>query len=254
MISTVRNAKSVLQKARLVVAQQKNSYDLRGCINALDSCMQDDFVCGSDYENCLDPTGKYIVNGGVIVGSEPGVSGGNLTSTSTSATGLYSVWNYTGSTTWGAGTIDAFINQYIGLPAATPMSMVDYLEQKIGYNDPTDGKNYGMCMSILNKCQDQTYNRTTGDYERDNDVVRGYLQRTLIQIKSVQDEVLSDYSENCITDVSTCLASNNYGTNASTATNACKSIIRTCASVTGSTEANIIYSATGTQDPMAELP
>ena len=72
MTQTVRNAKSVLQKARLLVAQQKNAYDLRGCINALDSCMQDDFVCGSDYENCLDPTGKYIVNGKIVVGSVPG--------------------------------------------------------------------------------------------------------------------------------------------------------------------------------------
>jgi hypothetical protein len=51
MSNTVRNAKAVLQKARLMVAQQKNSYDLRGCINALDSCMQDEFVCGADYEN-----------------------------------------------------------------------------------------------------------------------------------------------------------------------------------------------------------
>ena len=51
MTSTVRNAKSVLQRARLLVAQQKNQYDLRGCVNALDDCMQDDFVCGDDYEN-----------------------------------------------------------------------------------------------------------------------------------------------------------------------------------------------------------
>ena len=31
MNQTVRNAKSVLQRARLLVAQEKNSYDLRGC-------------------------------------------------------------------------------------------------------------------------------------------------------------------------------------------------------------------------------
>ncbi|MBN1324885.1 MAG: hypothetical protein JW974_01575 [Alphaproteobacteria bacterium] len=244
MISTVRNAKSVLQKARLVVAQQKNSYDLRGCINALDSCMQDDFVCGSDYENCLDPTGKYIVNGGVVVGSEPGVSGGDLTSTSTTATGLYSVWNYTGSTTWGAGTIDAFINQYIGTAAATPISMVDYLEQKIGYNDPTDGKNYGMCISVLNKCQDQTYDKSTGDYERNNDVVKGYLERTLIQIKVAQDDLISNYAENCLTDVASCLSTNNYTLSASTAVNACSSVIKTCASVTGSSTSSVVNSAT----------
>ena len=44
MVATVRNAKSVLQKARLLVEQSKNEYDMRGCINALDSCMQDEYV------------------------------------------------------------------------------------------------------------------------------------------------------------------------------------------------------------------
>lgn len=68
----VRNAQSVLQKARLSVARQKNVYDLRGCINALDSCMQDDFVCGADYKNCLDPTGKYIVSGQIVAGADLG--------------------------------------------------------------------------------------------------------------------------------------------------------------------------------------
>ena len=69
MKRTVSNAKVVLQKARLLVAQQKNEYDLKGCITALDECMQDDFVCGNDYESCLDPTGKYIENGEVVIGS-----------------------------------------------------------------------------------------------------------------------------------------------------------------------------------------
>ena len=50
MIATVRNAKTVLQKARLMVAQQKNQYDLRGCISALDSCMHDG---GSHHFNLL---------------------------------------------------------------------------------------------------------------------------------------------------------------------------------------------------------
>ena len=46
-----------------MVKQNKNTYDLRGCVTALDECMRTDFVCGDDYENCLDPSGKYIVNG-----------------------------------------------------------------------------------------------------------------------------------------------------------------------------------------------
>lgn len=69
LVSTVRNAENVLQRARLLVAQQKNSDDLRECINKLDMCMQDDFVCGDNYVQCLDPTGKYIVNGEVVVGA-----------------------------------------------------------------------------------------------------------------------------------------------------------------------------------------
>ena len=48
MAQTVRNAKGVLQRARLMVAQEKNAYDLRGCVNAWDSWMQDDYVCGTD--------------------------------------------------------------------------------------------------------------------------------------------------------------------------------------------------------------
>lgn len=241
MISTVRNAKNVLQKARLVVAQQKNSYDLRGCINALDSCMQDDYVCGSDYENCLDPSGKYIVNGKVVVGSEPGLSGGGLTSSSSSATGLYNVWNYTSpsvSNAWGNGTVDAFINQYLGTASANPISMVDYLENKIGYHDDSDGANYGMCMSVLNKCQDHTYDKTTGNYKKNNEVIKSYLQRTLIQIKSSEDNKLSDYAESCISDVSSCLSTNNYSASPATAANACNPVITTCSSV--------VYGATAT--------
>ncbi|MBD5388859.1 hypothetical protein HDR63_01225 [bacterium] len=72
MVSTIRNANTVLQRARLMVGQQKNSYDARGCVAALDQCMRDDIVCGADYEKCLDPTGRYIVNGDVVVGQAIG--------------------------------------------------------------------------------------------------------------------------------------------------------------------------------------
>ena len=69
LVSTVRNAENVLQRARLMVAKQKNSNDLRKCISDLDICMQDDFVCGDNYIQCLDPTGKYIHNGEIVVGA-----------------------------------------------------------------------------------------------------------------------------------------------------------------------------------------
>ena len=252
MNQTVRNAKGVLQRARLMVAQQKNSYDLRGCVNALDSCMQDDYVCGTDYEYCLDPTGKYIVDGEIVVGSTPGYV---VSSTALTAPGidygesktLYSTWFYDNNkyafgTDNDKGTLADYINKTVTSTAQTQTSdiMSNYLLYKIGYNE--DGKNYGMCMSVLNKCQDYTYTGTTAanrTYNPANDVVKEYLQRTLTKIKVAQDAVIADYAENCITDVSSCLATNNYEKSNNIAINACRAQIRTCMSVNGDT----------TQDP-----
>ena len=262
MSQTVRNAKSVLQRARLMVAQQKNQYDLRGCINALDSCMQDDFACGSDYENCLDPSGKYIVNGELVMGSTPGMANvvetttGNVTSPVTD--GVYTTWSFkktgtdSSSTDLNAWGKDATLTDYITaqidatLPATTSTDMAKYLAYKIGYN--SDGKNYGMCMSVLNKCQDYTYK--DGVYVANNDVINGFMQRTMTQIKAAQDEVLSEFAENCMADVMSCLGQNNFDEDGVTAKSdgsyslttqnkiaikACNSIVTTCMSVNGIT-------------------
>ena len=267
MSSTVRNAKSVLQRARLLVAQQKNQYDLRGCITELDNCMQDDFVCGDDYENCLDPTGKYIVNGEIVVGSEPG-------STSNSYSEIYKTWTYTGSETgseattgtyyaWGnpgtkpegiegsdykAGTLAGYIDATVTSDAAqnTSTNMSEFLQNKIGYHDDNDGRDYGMCMSVLNRCQDITYsgNGQNSKYNPTNNVIKDYLSRTLVQIKARQDTILADYAEDCITDVASCLSQNNYqGTYTEGSQNvgmvdkiairACLPTITTCMSVNG---------------------
>ncbi len=250
MRRTVRNATAVLQKARLAVAQQKNSYDLRGCINALDSCMQDEFVCGSDYENCLDPTGTFIVNGEVVVGSRPGKPlDGTVTTVPT--TGLYKVWNYSSnvSNPWvdTRGTLSQLISTDIGAATNDTNRMVGYIQDKIGYN--LNGRNYGMCVSVLNKCQDVSYNATTKTYDKANKAIDGYLQRTLVLIKAKQDEVLSDYAENCINDVRTCLVTNGaiqgYSTDVAgsvktAAISACSSQLSTCSSVTGQSDNNSI--------------
>ena len=253
MAQTVRNAKGVLQRARLMVAQEKNAYDLRGCVNALDSCMQDDYVCGTDYEYCLDPTGKYIVDGEIVVGSTPGYV---VSSTALTAPGfdygdsktLYSTWFYdTNKYAFGSdndkGTLADYINKTVPKEAQKEIPadglMSKYLLYKIGYNE--DGKNFGMCMSVLNKCQDYTYEGTTAankSYKPDNNVVKEYLQRTLTKIKVAQDNVIADYAENCITDVSSCLASNNYEKSNNIAINACRAQIRTCMSVNGDTTEN----------------
>ncbi len=266
MASTVRNAKSVLQKARLLVAQQKNAYDLRGCVSALDSCMQDEFVCGSDYENCLDPTGKYIVNGEVVVGSTPGHTvAGNIANENTGPAlyptdGLYATWNYASDNknAWASkttsgdntltdnGNLADYIKEYVttGTTTTDMLKMADYLESKIGSHDDSTGRDSGMCMSVLNQCQDYTYsdvgkNKT---YIKNNEVIREYMYRTLTKIKTMQDEIIADFAENCIADVSSCLGQNNYpdtpsGTTGSAqeniAVNACRAIIASCMSVNG---------------------
>lgn len=238
MASTVRNAKSVLQKARLLVAQQKNSYDLRGCVNALDTCMQDDFVCGSDYENCLDPSGKYIVDGEIIVGSTPGESG-NLngalyTSAWGGASGANNPWSDDGS-------LSTYINAQVnGTPSTTSKDIAKYLQYKIGYHDDSTGRDMGMCMSVLNKCQNITYDNN-GKYKPANSVVTEFLQRTLAQIKSSQDTILADYAETCTSNVSSCLSQNYYDIDnpdtgkSNLAIKACQSLINTCMSVNGVT-------------------
>ena len=245
MSSTVRNAKSVLQRARLLVAQQKNQYDLRGCVNALDTCMQDDFVCGDDY-------GKYIVNGEVVVGSEPGAPGYDDAA-------IYDTWDYgEGKNAWGASTDNGSLSEFItstviaGAAAKPSTNISEFLQNKIGYHDDSDGKDYGMCMSILNRCQDVTYEGTgqKKTYKEDNNVIKEFLNRTLVQIKSAQDTILAqiksaqdtilaDYAENCITDVASCLAQNNYDADQTVAASsgnklaikACNPIITTCMSV-----------------------
>jgi hypothetical protein len=279
MAATVRNAQSVLQKARLLVAQSKNEYDMRGCINALDSCMQDEFVCGSDYENCLDPTGRYIVDGEVVVGSQPGHaldpnSNGVLGQVMTSnvcKVNLYRTWDYNpdGGTSatcqdytnnnmthqnnaWGAGSADSladYIEKTVTDSAAKTSStnMSEYLQNKIGYIK--DDKSYGMCSSVLNKCQDHTFTGkgTNLTYNPKNDVIKQYLSRVLVQIKARQDTILADYAEGCVTDISSCLVQNGYPTEeptewasnsnlsvqANIAVNACRSQIITCMSVNG---------------------
>lgn len=268
MTQTVANAREVLKKARLMVAQTKNSYDLRGCVSALESCMQDDYVCGNGYANCMDPTGQYIVNGAVVVGSMPGnnTGTGDTVSTTYSHDNLFSTWNVgTGTSTknpWStkkatgtqtscsgseaapcAMTLVQYVDDTVTSDAAKASStqMSAFLQNKIGYHDDKANKDYGMCMSVLNKCQDYTYTSkgSKKTYNPENEVIKQFLQRSLVQIKMSQDELLTSYAENCMSDVSSCLSSNNYDAaipkslKSRTAINSCYAQIKTCMSVTG---------------------
>lgn len=253
MTQTVANAKEVLKKARLMVAQNKNSYDLRGCVSALESCMQDDYVCGNGYEGCLDPTGQYIVNGAVVIGSMPGNNTDvdadpSAISHTYSHDNLFSTWETSNNKTpWADSTnndkyisLISYIDGGVNLNAAQSSSdkIIAYLQNKIGWHDSKTNKDYGMCMSVLNKCQNYTYD-SKGKYKADNEVIKQFLQRSLVQIKMAQDELLASYAEDCVSDVSSCLTSNNYeadrpeSAKSRTAINSCYSQIKTCMSVNG---------------------
>lgn len=273
MRNNVRNATTILQQARLLLAQQRNSYDLRGCVAALDSCMQDEYVCGSDYELCLDPTGKYLASGAVVKGGTPGVSGGTVrnsalicdagtntpsgcmpvdTWTSQGMYELYATWNYGGEgnsmlNAWGGGVAEK-LGDYIEEKISTdyvgeksPADMATYVLQKVGYIDKND-KVHGMCASVMKQCQDYTFSnpsKQSKKYKRDNEVLRQYLSMALTKIKLQQDAILADYAEDCRSDVSSCLSTNGYDetnptiTASKTAINACRSEIQTCMSVNG---------------------
>ena len=266
MRNNVRNAQNILQQARLLLAQKKNEYDLRGCVAALDECMQDEYVCGDDYELCLDPTGKYLANGEIVKGGIPGVAGGSSINqaevsaadinqwTSGGMYGLYSTWDYDNNkNAWSKGYTEN-LNDYIVKKTniwegiyknnntnADGNDMATYLLRRVGYIDSKNDKTYGMCATVLKQCQDYTY-ETKGSNKKylvNNEVIRQYLALALTKIKLKQDTILADYAETCWNDVYSCLSANNYDENnvdttaSKTAVNACRGDIATCMSVTG---------------------
>jgi len=278
--TNVSNATVILQQARLMLAQNKNAYGLRDCVSALDTCMQDELICGDDYEFCLDPTGKYINEGNIILGSTPGIAGGyvknetempkdNKDWLSDGMTELYSVWNYTNDTknknAWGDGAqetvaeyIDIQLADWKSAPTETKATtdMATYLLRKIGYIE-IDTKNkkaekvHGLCANVFQQCQDYTFNtKSSGknvnkEYIYDNDVVKQYLAMVLPRIRAKQDTLLSEYAEDCMSDVESCLSTNGYdnekpGSNkSSTAVSSCRSYISTCMSVSGYKPSNV---------------
>lgn len=177
MINTVRNATVVLQKARLMVAQQKNSYDLRQCVIELDICMQDDFVCGTDYKNCLDTTGKFIVNGEIILYTDPDAMMTMI---------------------WGSNSPSSnyeFIKKY------ATSGLVKSLLDKIG--DPI--KKTGMCYMVLNKCQSQWEDKESSEFDMLNQVSLAYLENIIPKIIMQQKELFANYVGECKQNVDSCM-------------------------------------------------
>lgn len=216
MRNTIRNAQYFLQKARLVVAKQRNTYaDVRSCVNALDKCMQDEFVCGDGYKNCLDPTGNVIYNGRIIKTYTDTVDGNKTTTkqqhfendikpfwdyadscSTSSATLNKNAWEeYASGTATSLGNITDYIEKNLfvkdtatGATKACSVGgqMSIFIQNKIGHKN-TDKKNTGFCMSVLDKCQDSSY--TKGEYNPKNEVVKTFLQRALMIIHNKQQDL-----------------------------------------------------------------
>ena len=227
LVANVRSAERMLQKARLAVLQNKNQYDIRGCIGALETCMLDDMVCGDDYSKCVDPTKVYIdENGEVVLGQNISEIIAFMKDYDTSridsnflANAYQTPITRTQCETSGDGTCT-----------------VKYLLQKIGTKQKVTDE--GLCRAVLDKCQAYTY--TDGTYKPYNDVVVNYIQRAMVNIKAAQYKIISDYASRCMVDVAACYNQqvtqvNSWSQSASTASimnvmnGACHNVALTCA-------------------------
>lgn len=186
--TNVRSANLMLQKARLAVLQNKNQYDAKGCVSALNACMIDDMVCGENYTKCLDPTKRYIdENGNVVLGQNIGQI-------------LEFMKNYDNSKI-NTDFVEQSMNSQFDV--SDGKGIVRYLMQKIGTGDKvTDG---GLCRPVLDKCQRFTYSTASNSkYNPYNDIVVNYIQRAMVNIRAAQTEIISDYASTCMTDIATC--------------------------------------------------
>ena len=191
LLSNVKSANLMLQKARLAVLQNKNQYDAKGCVAALESCMKDDMVCGDDYFQCVDPTKAYIdENGDVVLGQDITVIQSFMT-------------KYNNASIDSTYLGNAYDNTTIGANSCTNdgKCIVKYLLQKIGTKDRALDE--GLCRPVLDKCQNYTYDKD-GKYIKYNDVVVNYIQRAMVNIKAAQQKIISEYASSCILDVAAC--------------------------------------------------
>ena len=193
LVSNVRSANLMLQKARLAVLQNHNEYDARGCVSALETCMTDEMVCGENYTKCLDPTKMYIdENGNVVLGKDINTIQDfmvNYNNASIDETFLRAAY----STTINADCANSEQNNGI--------CVVKYLLNKIGTKQKSTAE--GLCRPVLDKCRAYTYD-DNDNYIQFNDIVIHYIQRAMVNIKAAQYKIISDYASSCLTDIATC--------------------------------------------------
>ncbi|MDR0726456.1 MAG: hypothetical protein LBF37_00150 [Rickettsiales bacterium] len=190
--NNVRSANNMLQKARLAVLQNKNQYDAKGCIAALNTCMMDEMVCGADYTKCLDPTKNYIdENGNVVLGQRISDITAFMTAYDNSKIDKAFL----------ASAKAANLSECATDGTNGGQCIVRYLLEKIGTGDTvSDG---GLCRAVLDKCQRVSYD-TNSKYIPYNDVVVNYIQRAMVNIHSAQKQIISDYASSCMVDIANC--------------------------------------------------
>ena len=238
LVSNVRSANLMLQKARLAVLQNKNQYDAKGCIAALDQCMTDEMVCGADYTKCLDPTKTYIdENGEVVLGQDVTKIRDFMTKYDNSKIDkgfLQNSYSMPIGVNNCTAAVDDSDEDDVGNNGAC---IVKYLLQKIGTKQEVTDE--GLCRAVLDKCQAYTYD-DRGNYLPYNDVVINYVQRAMVNIQAEQRQIISDYASNCMLDIANCYNQqvtqvNAWSTSASVNSiynvmrGACRNVALTCA-------------------------
>lgn len=242
LVSNVRSANLMLQKARLAVLQNKNQYDAKGCVAALENCMKDDMVCGDDYFKCVDPTKAYIdENGEVILGKNISNITAFMDSYNNAAINddyldaIYKGQSITEENCKADSSISVS-GQDAKAGGKDGSCMVKYLLQKIGTGQKVTDE--GLCRAVLDKCQRYTYNDSK--YDPYNDIVVNYIQRAMVNIRAAQYNIISDYASTCMVDIANCYNQqvtqvNSWSSNASVSSiynvmrGACRNVALTCA-------------------------
>ncbi|MDW2995856.1 MAG: hypothetical protein R8M71_02745 [Alphaproteobacteria bacterium] len=197
LVGNVRSANLMLQKARLAVLQNKNQYDAKGCIGALEACMTDDMVCGDKYYKCVDPTKRYIdEKGQVVLGQNISHITSFMKNYNNAAINTEFLTNAYNKTI----SVDncKYVDDKTG---GTGDCVVKYLLTKIGTKQKVTDE--GLCRAVLDKCQNYTYD-SNGTYKPYNDVVTNYIQRALVNIRAAQYNIISEYASTCMVDVANC--------------------------------------------------
>jgi hypothetical protein len=180
--TNVRTATQMLQQARLAVMQNQNQFDARGCIGQLERCMMDEMVCGRDFVKCIDPTKRFIdENGNVVLGQDIA-----------QIRQMMSTFNVAG--------IPNPIPTHCPPNDTSGQCIISFLLERVGTGQtPTTG----MCRAVMSRCRAVTYDRD-GNFNTNNEVLRTFIQRAMVNIRASQERVISDFAMSCMQDVAFC--------------------------------------------------